>query len=92
MSNHVMGSPSRISRRTALGGIGALGAAVALGLDSPGRAVAQSGTPGAALTAEDYPEVVITASRAISSRNHFACSWAYVKQRTYASSPESRRT
>jgi hypothetical protein len=62
VSNHVMCSPSRISRRTALGGIGALGAAVALGLDSRGRAVDQSGTPGAALTTEDYPEVVITAS------------------------------
>lgn len=60
MSHHALDLPSRISRRVALGVVGA--AAVALGLDPWGRAAAQSGTPGAALASEDYPEMVITAS------------------------------
>jgi hypothetical protein len=60
MSHHAKCSPPRISRRIALGVVGT--AAVALGLDSRGRVVAQSGTPGGALVADDYPEVVITAT------------------------------
>jgi hypothetical protein len=55
-------SSSSLSRRTALGGVGAAAAAIGLGPGPLGRALARAGTPVASAPLEDYPEVVITAT------------------------------
>jgi hypothetical protein len=63
MSHHGMPSAVNMSRRTALGGIAAIGAtALALRLGPHGQVSAQSGTPVITTAIEDYPEVVITAT------------------------------
>jgi len=53
---------NRLTRRAALCGASAVGIAAALGAHGTGWAGAQTGSPVAASTIEDYPEVVITAS------------------------------
>ena len=61
MAHDLGRSPSNLNRRAVLGGVGAA-AAVALRLASLGRTLARWGTPVASGAAEDYPEVVITAT------------------------------